>query len=287
MREQRTLAAAVCAALHAAAMSPPLPQRDVCELSDALLIPRAHYTPLATGSDAPMIRAAGRPRKHLVLLVAIVALLVAQPLLGHKSVEIGAFFDAVVAAIGVYVFFIVFAERWQRRTGLALFLPVLAGNFAVYILPAQVRIGPAIVYHCFLVMFIGFTVAVILRDIFRKRAISGDDVLGAFCGYLLIGVAWANLYAMTYLLVPGAFSVKPDLTWRLGTWHLQRALFDYVSFTTLTGLGYSDMSPTGAPAYSLTWLEVLFGQFYIAVVIAQLVGFKLAEAVKGDAPEAK
>ena len=234
-----------------------------------------------------MIRPAGRTRKHLALLVAIVVLLVAQPLLGHKSVELGAFFDAVVAAICLYVFVIVFEERWQRRTGVALFLPVLAANCALYILPPPARIPSAIVYHSFLVMFIGFTIAVILRDIFRKRAISGDDVLGAFCGYLLIGVVWANLYAMTYLLVPGAFSVKPDLAWRLGQWHLQRALFDYLSFTTMTGLGYSDMSPAGAPAYSLTWLEVLFGQFYMAVVVAQLVGFKLAEALKGDAPEAK
>jgi voltage-gated potassium channel len=234
-----------------------------------------------------MIRAAGRTRKHLALLVSIVVLLVAQPLLGHKSVELGALFDAVVAAICLYVFLIVFAERWQRRTGLALFLPVLAGNCALYILPPQGRIPAAIVYHCFLVMFLGFTIAVILGGIFRKQAISGDDILGAFCGYLLIGVAWANLYAMTYLLVPGALRVKPELLWRLGEWHLQHALFDYLSFTTLTSLGYSDISPIGAPAYSLTWLEVLFGQFYMAVVVAQLVGFKLAEALKGDAPEAK
>jgi voltage-gated potassium channel len=234
-----------------------------------------------------MIRATGRTRKHAALLVAIVALLVAQPLLGHKSVELGALFDAAVAAICLYVFVIVFAERWQRRTGLALFLPVLAGNCALYLLPPQARIPSAIVYHCFLVVFVGFTVAVILRDIFRKRAISGDEVLGAFCGYLLAGVAWANLYAMTYLLVPGAFSVKPELAWRLGAWHLQRALFDYLSFTTLTSLGYSDISPAGPPAYSLTWLEVLFGQFYMAVVVAQLVGLKLAEALKGDAPGAR
>jgi Ion channel len=127
-------------------------------------------------------------------------------------------------------------------------------------------------------------IAVILGGIFRKQAISADDILGAFCGYLLIGVAWANLYAMTYLLVPGALRVKPELLWRLGEWHLQHALFDYLSFTTLTSLGYSDISPIGAPAYSLTWLEVLFGQFYMAVVVAQLVGFKLAEAMKGDAP---
>jgi hypothetical protein len=68
-------------------------------------------------------------------------------------------------------------------------------------------------------------------------------------------------------------------------WHLRRALFDYLSFTTLTGLGYSDISPGGPPAYSLTWMEVVFGQFYMAVVVAQLVGLKLAPAMKGNGPE--
>jgi hypothetical protein len=35
---------------------------------------------------------------------------------------------------------------------------------------------------------------------------------------------------------------------------------------------------------SLMWIEVIFGQFYMAVVIAQLVGLKLAQAMKGNGP---
>jgi hypothetical protein len=90
---------------------------------------------------------------------------------------------------------------------------------------------------------------------------------------------------VTYLLYLEAFIVRSDIAWRLGDWHLRRALFDYLSFTTLTGLGYSDISPGGAPVYSLTWMEVVFGQFYMAVVVAQLVGLKLAQAMKGDGPQ--
>ena len=44
--------------------------------------------------------------------------------------------------------------------------------------------------------------------------------------------------------------------------------------------------PIGPPAYSLTWLEVMAGQFCMAVVVAQLVGLKLAQALRGDKPEA-
>ena len=117
--------------------------------------------------------------------------------------------------------------------------------------------------------------------------IGADEVLGALCGYMLGGVAWANVYMVAYLLVPGAFSVNAEIAWRLSQPHLRRALFDYLSFATLTGLGYADITPLGPPADSLSWLEVLFGQFYMAAVVAQLVGLKLATAVKGDGSGSK
>ena len=89
-------------------------------------------------------------------------------------------------------------------------------------------------------------------------------------------MVWANLYGLAYMFAPGAFSVNSDIVAQLGDWHLKRALFDYLSLTTLTSLGYGDITPVGQPAYSLTWLEVMLGQFYMAVVVAQLVGLKLS-----------
>jgi hypothetical protein len=59
-----------------------------------------------------MIHAARPARKNLVLLAAIVVMQMAEPLLGHRSVEAGAFFDIVFAAICLYVFFVVFEHRW-------------------------------------------------------------------------------------------------------------------------------------------------------------------------------
>jgi len=234
-----------------------------------------------------MIARAGPGRKHLVLLMAIVVMVVAQPLLGHKSVEAGAFFDAVFVAICLHVLFVVLGERWQRRVGLALIVPAFAMNFAHYVLPHRAQVPLAVIFHCCVVAFLAFAVVVILRDIFRKRVIGGDDVIGSLCGYLLGGLVWAHVYLLTYVLAPEAFAVRPEIAWRLSQWHSRRALFDYLSFTTLTSLGYSDISPAAPPVYSLTWLEVIFGQFYMAVVVAQLVGLKLAEAIKGDGPESK
>jgi hypothetical protein len=234
-----------------------------------------------------MIKTVRPARKHLTLLVALVGMLMAQPLVGHRSVANGAVADTVLAAILLYLCFIVFEESQQRRTALVLILPAIASNFGVYALPLGVHVASQAAFHCFMVAFLGFAVAVILRDILAKSVIRGDDVIGAICGYLLLALVWANLYTLTYLLIPGTFSVSPDIAWRLGEWHLRRALFDYLSFTTLMTLGYGDITPIGPPAYTLTWLEVMFGQFYMAVVVAQLVGLKLAQALRGDGPEAK
>ena len=223
-----------------------------------------------------MIETVRGKRKYFLLLVAMLAMLIAQPLLGHLNRLAGAGFDVLFGVVSVYLFVVVFTEPWERRGGFMLVLPALASNFALQVLPWQTEVSLAVAFHGFTVLFLALAVAVILRDIFRKSVIRGDQVLGALCGYMLGGIAWANVYTLVYLLMPDAFSVNADVAWRLGEWHLRRALFDYLSFATLTGLGYAEITPVGPPASSLTWLEVLFGQFYMAAVVAQLVGLKLA-----------
>ena len=44
--------------------------------------------------------------------------------------------------------------------------------------------------------------------------------------------------------------------------------------------------PVRPPASVLTTLEAMFGQFYIAIVVAQLVGARLSQAVhRNDPPQ--
>lgn len=234
-----------------------------------------------------MIRTIRPGRKHLALLAGLVAMLVLQPLIGHRTLMGGVFCDVVLFAICLYIFFIVFGGRREMRIALALILPAFASNFAIYLLTDGAKLVAEVLYHCFMVGFLGFAIAVILGDILRKSVIAADDVIGALCGYILVALVWASLYSLTYLLAPGTFSINKDIVWRLDEWHQRRALFDYLSFTTMMTLGYGDLTPIGPPAYTLTWLEVMFGQFYLAVVVAQLVGLKLAQALKGDRPESK
>ena len=223
-------------------------------------------------------------RKHLLLLAVLILLQIGQPLLEHRRVITRVLSDSVFVAICLYVFFIVCSRYWQRVVGAGLFSLVLVTNIALYTHGHSFHLLVGALFHSALIVFLGFAVGVILQNLFSQTIIKADDVIGAVCGYMLGAMVWGNLYALAYLFVPGAFNVNPVIAIQLEDWQLKRSLFDYLSFTTLTSLGYGDITPVGQPAYSLTWLEVLFGQFYMAVVVAQLVGMKLAQAISRHDP---
>ncbi len=72
---------------------------------------------------------------------------------------------------------------------------------------------------------------------------------------------------------PGAFtSVEP------GDWPQSFPEFVYFSFVTLTTLGYGDISPVGPFARFLVYLEAICGQLYLAIMVAGLVGLRIAAA---------
>ena len=117
-------------------------------------------------------------------------------------------------------------------------------------------------------MFVFFLVITIslLQQIFAIRKVTGDVIVGSFCGYLLIGVLSFNLMSMVDLLIPNSFSGLSD-------YHFQRAneLF-YFAYTCLTTLGFGDIVPTGFFSQKISVFTAAIGQFYISIVVAILVG---------------
>ena len=223
--------------------------------------------------------------KHLILLAALVVAGILEPLSFHWTESAQIIAGVVVLVVHVPVLLVVFEKRWERGVAFCLLTLLCAANIVQEVLADRLQIG-AIVFHCLAAVFLAFAVAVILKRIFQRQAIRTDDVIGALCGYLLAAVAWGNAYALVYVLWPESFRVVDVIAWRLGEWHLQRFFFSYFSVMTLTTMGYDDITPAGSLVYSLVWLESVFGQFYIAVVVAQLVGLNLAQAIQRDRPDA-
>ena len=52
----------------------------------------------------------------------------------------------------------------------------------------------------------------------------------------------------------------------------------YLSFVTLTTLGYGDMLPATRATRMLAWVEAVSGQLYLAILVAWLVGMYLSHS---------
>ena len=214
-----------------------------------------------------------------MLLAALLVTALMEPLVAHWSERPRICAGVFVFCVNLGVLLVVFSQRWKRWLAFLLVIPAFASNVVHETLPDWASFA-AVAYHCFALLFLGFAVAAILLRIFREVNIRIDAVIGAVCGYLLAAAAWGNAYALVYLFRPGAFRIADVIASQLSDWSLQRFFFSYFSITTLTSLGYTDITPIDTLALSLSWIEVIFGQFYIAVVVAQLVGLKLAESLR-------
>jgi hypothetical protein len=214
--------------------------------------------------------------KYLILLTVLVGGLVGQSL-HHKLVGEPAILSILQTIMVVAVFLGVFEERRNRLVALWLGIVTGAVGWTNYALPPQYHVASDVAEHTLRMVFVGYAAIVILGDIFRKKLVRGDDVLGAACGYLLASGAWASLFLVCELLSPGSFSVGTPIAGQLGTSEGALAVFEYFSLSTLTAVGYGDITPVRGPATVVAMLETVFGQFYIAVVVARLVGIRLAQ----------
>lgn len=110
------------------------------------------------------------------------------------------------------------------------------------------------------------------KQIVRGQKISANRIVGAISLYLLLGVAWSIVYAIIEKVLPGSFSGIAYSGASIWT-----SEWLYFSFVTLTTLGYGDILPLTATARVLSFIEAVFGQFYIAILVAGLVAAYISD----------
>jgi hypothetical protein len=210
-------------------------------------------------------------RRYRVLFVTLLAVLVVQA----SSVYHGAglFISDTVITIGmIAVFLVVFArERVQRIFTLVAGLATLAAQWGHHVLGPSLHRELTLAYHALIIVFLSTAVWVILRDLFVRRGSGYSHIFGAMSGYMIVAGAFANAHILAYMLAPASMSVAPELEKHLADRHSMAATFLYYSFTQLLTIGYSDITALAAPATTLSLLEALFGVFYLAVIVSQLM----------------
>lgn len=131
-----------------------------------------------------------------------------------------------------------------------------------------------IVAYGFSSIFTLFAITLLMRKILSTSLVNVDLIFAALMVYLLSGILWGNFYYIENMVSPGSFAgtgtLNFDSTVFFKTYE-QQFNFLYYSFATLATLGMGDITPLSHLAKSLTAMEAMFGQLFVAIIIAKLV----------------
>jgi voltage-gated potassium channel len=117
-----------------------------------------------------------------------------------------------------------------------------------------------------LVIFVFFTLTFrrLILYILKVEKVTASVIIGAISAYLLLGLSGAVLINLIQIIYPNSYNVAADYT--------SFYSMVYYSFVTLSTLGYGDIIPHSPQAKSIAMAIAVFGQLYMAILMAMLVG---------------
>jgi hypothetical protein len=117
----------------------------------------------------------------------------------------------------------------------------------------------------------GSLISYMLHD----HRVTTDELFAAGATFTLLAWGFAYAFFVCQAWYPGSFqgSVDPD---RPRSW--MELL--YMSFSVLSGVGLSDVTPVKSPARVLVMLEMLTGVGYLATVVARLISLTVLRATR-------
>jgi len=206
--------------------------------------------------------------RNAALLVVLLLLIVVSPSIpeGNSGVLFELVFDSILIA-GVYSV----GPGRHRWPFLLLTVVTLAVRWGELLSGGpQLDVGALLIT----VLWLIYAVSITIGHLFQRRDVTADTILGSVVTYLLAAIAFTFAFEIVELLQPGSFSGIPDQARNhraeLGS------LMLYFSFVCITTMGYGDIVPVSDIARPLAVLEGVFGQLYLAVMIARLVGLHIA-----------
>jgi hypothetical protein len=212
--------------------------------------------------SVPTATALRRHPSGLLLAAQLVAIL-AYPFLETST--------AGRAILGVVQLAIVMLAIYAvRRTPTLTWVAVLLGPAAMVFTVGEavwpdtgwIVLGSAVLHAPFY-FYVSYAM---IRYLFHDERVTRDELFATGAAFTVVAWGFAYVFAAVQVLVPGSFSGAGGGDER--TW------FEllYLSFAQLTSVGLSDVVPVEPHARSVAILEQVAGVFYIALVVARMVG---------------
>jgi hypothetical protein len=109
-----------------------------------------------------------------------------------------------------------------------------------------------------------------IKYLFHDDKVTPDELFATGAAFTVVAWGFAYVFVAVEVIWPGSFATPGQASDPSGWFELL-----YLSFTTLTSVGLSDVAPVLAHARSVVMLEQLAGVMYVALVVARLVGLTI------------
>jgi hypothetical protein len=224
------------------------------------------------------------PYRHTALLVAIISLLGGRALVGGTGVGAAIYSILVMLVLMVAVYTIqvdelygdqelLFRQRKKRGfIGWALAIVAIILHLSLFVSPSHTL---AMAGSLSLLLFFGFVTLTELRAVLRQKTVTRETISMSISVYLLFGLTWGFFYLVLFEFQPNAFSFSGAPT----PSELQiPPVLIYFSLTTIATVGYGDITPLTLQARYAAVAEGIAGQFYLAILVARLVGIQMSQS---------
>ena len=157
------------------------------------------------------------------------------------------------------------ARRWRRVADVFVGVSVAASTVLVVLqLAFDVEVGnkeSPTASILMVVLSIGAPL-VVIRRVLQHRSVTQSTLLGAVSAYLLIPVAFYYAFLALEAVQGTPFFGQPEPT----------TSFMYFSLSTVSTVGYGDLTPYSSWGRLLSSSEAIVGQVYLVTFVAMLVG---------------
>jgi hypothetical protein len=205
-----------------------------------------------------------RQPSAVLLAVQLIGLLVYPSIDGLAGRSAISLFGLLVLVLAVWS---VDATPWTAWVSVLLGLPSLVFTIIQLVTGSGTWVGWASGFECaFYLYAAGSMIAYMLAD----HEITADELFAVGASFTLVAWAFAHLFVVTQIVWPGSF-IAAQHPEQARTW--MELLF--LSFTTLTSTGLSDVVPVLPHARSFVMIEQLAGLGFVAMVVSRMVGLAI------------
>ncbi|MGW6279677.1 potassium channel family protein [Kribbella sp. NPDC055071] len=210
----------------------------------------------------------GSARRHpsaILLVVQLLGVLVYPAMEGSRTGRVA--FEILGIVVLVLAVVSVRATPGLTWVSIGLGIPAVVLSLVDAFNPTEPVVAVSAVLHAAFYFYAAYS---LLRYMLSDHDVSADELFATGATFTLVAWGFAYLYVFVQALVPGSFTAAVDPS-NDRTW--MELLF--LSFTTMSSTGLSDIIPITAWGRSVVMLEQLAGVGYVAMVVSRLVGLTI------------